>query len=76
MEKVLDYTMIPYGSLINLIEVIRYVNRQKLPGSFVECGVLRGGATMAAVFTLKQFEDTVSTNYLCDTFTGMTEPKE
>ena len=76
MEKVLDYTMIPNESLFSLIEAVRYVNSQKLPGSFVECGVWRGGATMAAALTLKQLEDTERTIYLYDTFTGMTEPKE
>ncbi len=76
MEQVLGYTMIPDESLFAVIEAVRYVSQWKIPGSFVECGVWRGGATMAAALTLKQFGDTDRSIYLYDTFTGMTEPKD
>ena len=76
MEKVLDYTMVPNDSLFALIEAVRYVNQWNLPGSFVECGVWRGGATMCAVLTMRQLGETNRSIYLYDTFSGMTEPKE
>ena len=57
MEKVLDYTMIPNESLFALIEAVRYVNQWKIPGSFVECGVWRGGATMCAVLSMMQLAE-------------------
>ena len=75
MEQVLGYTMIPADSLFALIEAVRYISKWKIPGSFVECGVWRGGATMAAVLTMKQLGDTDRSIYLYDTFSGMTEPK-
>lgn len=68
--------MIPAVSLYALIEAVRYISQWNIPGSFVECGVWRGGATMAAALTLKQLGDTDRSIYLYDTFSGMTEPKE
>ena len=76
MEQVLGYTMIPEASQFALIEAVRYVNQWKIPGSFVECGVWRGGATMSAVLTMKQLGETDRLVYLYDTFSGMTEPKD
>ena len=76
MEQVLGYTMIPDNSLYALIEAVRYVSQWKIPGSFVECGVWRGGATMSVALTLMQLGETDRSIYLYDTFSGMTEPKE
>ena len=76
MEQVVGYTMIPDESLYAVIEAVRYVSQWKIPGSFVECGVWRGGATMSAVLTWKELGETDRSIYLYDTFTGMTEPKE
>lgn len=76
MERAIGYTMIPNDSLYAVVEAVRYISQWNIPGSFVECGVWRGGATMCAALTLKQQGDTERLIYLYDTFTGMTEPKE
>ena len=74
--KVHDHTMISFNKLFSFIEAVRYVNRWRIPGAIVECGVWRGGAMMAAALTLKQLGVTDRTFYLYDTFCGMPEPSE
>ena len=74
--KVHDHTMISFSKLSSFIEAVRYVNRWKIPGAIVECGVWRGGAIMAAALTLEQLGVTDRTFYLYDTFCGMPKPSE
>ena len=57
-----------------LLESVRYVTAQGIPGSVVECGVWRGGSMMAVALQLKALEATDRELWLYDTFTGMTEP--
>lgn len=59
---------------ITLINAVRYISREKLSGCLVECGVWRGGSSMAAALTLLQEGDTARDLYLYDTFEGMTPP--
>ena len=72
--KVHNHTMISFNKLSSFIEAVRYVNRWRIPGAIVECGVWRGGAIMAAALTLKQLGVSDRTFYLYDTFCGMPEP--
>lgn len=37
------YTMLSGGQLHNAVEAVRRVDREKIPGALVECGVWRGG---------------------------------
>ena len=74
--KVHEHTMISFNKLSSFIEAVRYVNRWRISGAIVECGVWRGGAIMAAALTLKQLGVTNRTFYLYDTFCGMSEPSE
>jgi O-methyltransferase len=57
-----------------LIEAVKYVVANKIEGSFVECGVWKGGSIMAMALTLQALGDTTRDIYLYDTFTGMTAP--
>jgi hypothetical protein len=52
-----------------------YVSRAGIKGSFVECGVWRGGMGIAAALTFQHLEDNRSI-YLFDTYEGMTMPTE
>jgi len=45
-----------------------------IEGDFVECGVWRGGSTMAAIDTLMKVNDKTRSIYLYDTFEGMSAP--
>src|SRR6185312_857674 len=55
-------------------EAVRYVMRANIPGDFVECGVWRGGSSMAAALTLLDLGEPTRRLHLFDTFAGMTEP--
>ncbi len=59
-----------------LVDAVRYVVDNKIEGAMVECGVWRGGSTMAIALALKELGDETRDIYLYDTFAGMTAPTE
>jgi len=76
MESVRPYTMVDADRLYAFMEATRYVVRNDIPGAIVECGVWRGGATMASIRTLLALGRTDRDYYLYDTFEGMSCPSE
>lgn len=68
-----NYTMVRNYNLINLYWMVRYINRNNIPGAIVECGVWNGGssAMMAAAChdsgTQREF-------WLFDSFEGLPPP--
>jgi len=62
--------------IAGLMDAVRYVSKNGVPGSFVECGVWRGGSIVVAALTLMELGDTSRDIYLFDTFEGMSEPDE
>ncbi|MDT3438699.1 MULTISPECIES: TylF/MycF/NovP-related O-methyltransferase [unclassified Pseudofrankia] len=68
------YTMTDPTKVFGLIQAVRYLVTNKIPGNIVECGVWAGGSSMAAARTLLQLGDTSRHLYLFDTFEGMTPP--
>jgi O-methyltransferase len=76
IRRVRPFTLTSLERLAAVVESVRYVVKHKIPGDFVECGVWRGGSSMAAALTLKELGDTSRTIYLYDTFEGMSEPTE
>lgn len=62
--------------LISLINAVRFVVRNRIDGDFVECGVWKGGSTMAAALALIDEGDAGRELYLYDTFEGMSEPTD
>lgn len=76
VETVRPYTLTSLERLAAVVESVRYVVKNRIPGDIVECGVWRGGSSMAAALTLKSLGDTSRTLYLYDTFEGMSEPTE
>ncbi len=76
VERVTPYTMTSIGRLVALIDAVRYVVRNGLPGDFAECGVWRGGSMMAVALTLLSEGDTGRRLHLYDTFEGMTPPTD
>src|SRR5712671_3812689 len=69
-------TMTSSERIYSLINAVRYVVSNDIPGAIVECGVWKGGSMMAAAKTLLQLGITDRDLYLFDTFTGMTKPTE
>jgi len=68
------FTLTDPPRVFGLIQAIRYIVRNNIPGDYVECGVWAGGSTMAAARTLVSLGDTSRHLYLFDTFEGMTAP--
>ncbi|WP_045877346.1 TylF/MycF/NovP-related O-methyltransferase [Pseudofrankia sp. DC12] len=68
------YTMTDASKVFGLIQAVRYLLNNKIPGDIVECGVWAGGSAMAAARTLLQAGDTSRHLYLFDTFEGMPAP--
>lgn len=75
-QKVKTYTMTTPERIASLCNAVNYLVKNKIEGDFVECGVWRGGSTMAAIDTLMKVGDISRTVYLYDTFEGMSEPTE
>ena len=68
------YTMTGQLRVDALIESVDYVINNNIEGSIVECGVWRGGSTMAAATRLDQQLNYDKEFYLYDTFEGMSKP--
>jgi O-methyltransferase len=71
-----EYTMTSAERIASLCNAVRYLVKNNIKGDIVECGVWRGGSTMAAIDTLIKAGDTAREVYLYDTFEGMPEPSE
>jgi O-methyltransferase len=65
------YTMTSPERVYSLIEAVKYIERNQIPGAMVECGVWKGGSTMAMALTLKELNSVGRDLFLYDTFSGM-----
>ena len=72
-ERVRSFTMTSAERLWALIRSVRYVVENDIDGDFVECGVWRGGSSMAMAMTLEALAADRRL-WLYDTFEGMTPP--
>ncbi len=73
IKKFSKYTMTSNVKIFSLIKAFEYVNKFKIAGDFVECGVYTGGNVMI----LKKLIEKNKLNkkiYAYDTFEGMTAP--
>ncbi|HYC40095.1 MAG TPA: TylF/MycF/NovP-related O-methyltransferase [Chitinophagaceae bacterium] len=75
-SKVRSHTMTSPQRLYALIEAVRYIEKYKIPGDIVECGVWKGGSMMAVAETLVAQNALHRSLFLYDTFEGMTPPGE
>jgi len=76
IRLVTPYTQTSPSSIISLVDAVKYVIKNKIPGSIVECGVWRGGSMMAVAKTLLDLNQLERELYLFDTFEGMTKPTD
>jgi hypothetical protein len=74
--QVADYTMTSPERIYSLIEAVRYVEKNKIEGDVVECGVWKGGSMIAVAETLKFCNSYKRELYLYDTYEGMSAPTE
>jgi hypothetical protein len=70
------FTMTGPERVYALIKAVEYIVKAGIPGDFVECGVWRGGSTMATALSLLEHKDTQRTLHLYDTYAGMNAPTE
>ena len=68
------YTMTSSERLWSLLNAVRHVVNDDVPGDFVECGVWRGGSVMAMAEELARLRVLDRRIWLYDTFSGMTPP--
>ena len=61
--------------LFAAISAVKYLERNKIDGDLVECGVWKGGCAAAMAMVLKDIGSEKKI-YLYDTYEGMTEPSE
>ncbi len=70
IARVMPFTMTTPQRVAAVRQAVQYVEANDIPGAFVECGVWKGGSSMAAALSFK----TPRPFYLFDTFEGMTAP--
>jgi hypothetical protein len=68
-------TMVSVDRLWAAISSTKYVVNAGIEGDVVECGVWRGGCSLAMAMTIKELGSSKKV-YLFDTFAGMTKPTE
>ncbi len=73
---VANHTMTSPERIFSLIEAILYIEKNKIEGDIVECGVWKGGSMMAVAETLKKTGNFSRNLYLYDTYEGMPPPSE
>ncbi|MBI1984583.1 MAG: macrocin O-methyltransferase [Candidatus Wildermuthbacteria bacterium] len=71
--RISPYTMVEYKRLANACTVAEFLERNRIPGAFVECGVWKGGAIglMAKVADKAKSGRKI---WLFDSFEGLPEP--
>lgn len=73
-NRVAPYTMTDSGRIKAVLEAVGYVHANNIEGGFVECGVWRGGSSMAAMLMFSALGDTARSFTLYDTYEGMSAP--
>ena len=73
---VAPYTLTGPERIAALRDAVRHVVKAGIAGSFVECGVWRGGSMLAVARTLVDLGATDRELYLFDTFTEMPPPDD
>jgi len=68
------YTMTGPERIVALCRAVEDVERRRVAGAIVECGVWRGGSMMTAALSLLRLRAAPRELYLFDTFSGMTAP--
>ncbi|HVL12320.1 MAG TPA: TylF/MycF/NovP-related O-methyltransferase [Gemmata sp.] len=76
LERIAEYSMTSVERQAALVSTVRYLVRRNVKGCVVECGVWRGGSSMAVALALLQENAADRDLYLFDTFEGMTPPTE
>lgn len=74
IKRVQPYTYSTPERTAALCNAVRYVATNNIPGAIVECGVWRGGSSMAAMLVLLSQNNVSRDFYLYDTYEGQSRP--
>ena len=74
IAHVQPYTMTSPERIASLCHAIEYITQSEISGDIVECGVWKGGSTMAAILALLRHGSNERNVYLYDTFQSMPPP--
>ena len=72
-SAVKSLTMVSAARIVANTRAIDYILKAQIPGDIVECGVWRGGSSMAMALRLVQQGDTSRKLWMYDTYSGMTD---
>ncbi len=70
------YTMTSPERMFSLMRAVEYIEKNKIEGDVVECGVWRGGSSMVMAKKLSELQNTDRQLFMYDTYDGMSEPTE
>ena len=73
-ERCRPFTMTSLPRMYALYQAVQNVVARSVRGSFVECGVWRGGSAMLAALSFMRFGEADRELFLYDTYAGMTLP--
>lgn len=76
IRRVEPFTMTSPERIFSLLNAVEYVVANGIPGDFVECGVWKGGSSMAMALSLMKQSSAARHLHLFDTYEGMSEPSE
>ena len=76
IESCKKFTMTSIERMYDLIQCVRWVIENNIPGGIVECGVWKGGSMMIVAKTLLDLNCRDIDLFLFDTFSGMPKPAE
>jgi hypothetical protein len=68
------YTMTSPERVKVLLDALNYVVLNNIPGDYVECGVWKGGSSLAVSLMLEKLSNYNINLWLFDTFSGMSKP--
>ena len=74
IDLVRPFTMCCNDGLYTAIQAVKYVIEHKIVGDIVECGVWRGGCSMAMAQMLIELNSNDRQLWMFDTYEGMTAP--
>jgi len=70
-SRVKQFTMLSIERILANIRAVDHIVRYEIPGDIVECGVWRGGSSMAMALALR--DQSPRTLWMYDTYAGMTD---
>lgn len=76
LHQVHPFTMTSPERIAVLVEAVRHVINSDIPGDFVECGVWKGGSSMAVALAAQSCATASRDLWLYDTYEGMSAPTE